>query len=216
MDARISWIATLLNRTTHFARDVGGNVAMLFGLSVLPLMLAVGIAVDYNQAAAVQQKLNGTVDAIALAAARVHDDEDMRQSIGQKFLDGNVANYLDGLAVRDLVVEFDDETETVTVSVAAEVPTNLMSLGGIDDITVTSRSKVSYEGHVSEPVSVALVLDVSGSMGWNNKIGTLRTAATTLLDKLDVADPDGVYVRTGLVTYSSSIQHTETMGLGCR
>ena len=187
---------------------------MLFGLSVIPLLLAIGIAVDYNQAAAVQQKLNGTVDAIALAAARVHDDEDMRQSIGQKFLDGNLGDYLDGLVVQDLVVEFDDETETVSVRVAARVPTHLMSLAGIDEQTVSSRSRVSYDGHASEPASVALVLDVSGSMGWNDKIGTLRTAATSLLDGLEEADPDTNYVRTGLVTYDTDIRTVVDMDWG--
>ncbi len=214
MDYRTRWITALLNRAAHCARDTGGNVAMLFGLTVVPLLLAIGIAVDYNQAAAVQQKLNGTVDAIALASARAHDDENLRQTIGQKFLDGNMGDYLNGLTVQDLVVEFDDETKTVSVRVTAKVPTHLMSIAGIEEQTVSSRSKVSYEGHVSEPVSLAMVLDVSGSMGWNNKIGTLRSAATTLLDKLDVADPDAQYVRTGLVTYSNSIQQTENMDWG--
>ncbi len=126
-----------MSRLSHFVlqflRCRSGNVAMLFGLTVVPLLLAVGVAVDYNRAAAVQQKLAGTVDAIALAAARVHDDEEMRQTIGQKFLDGNMGDYGDDVDVQDLVVEFDDETKLVTVRVVARVPTYLMGLGGINE-----------------------------------------------------------------------------------
>ena len=199
---------------SRYIRCRSGNVAMLFGLTVVPLLLAVGVAVDYNRAAAVQQKLAGTVDSIALAAARVHDDEEMRQTIGQKFLDGNMSDYGGDVAIQDLIVEFDDETKLVTVKVVAKVPTYLMKFGGIYDQTVSSDSTVSYEGHVSEPVSLSLVLDVSGSMNWSGKIGTLRTAATHLLDKLDTADPDAIYVRTGLVTYYSQIRETVTMDWG--
>ncbi len=207
-------LATLVNLASRWTSDVRGNVAMMFGITLLPIMLAVGVAIDYGQGAAVQQKLAGTVDSIALAAARSHDDDQLRQTIGQKFLDANMDMYGPGVVIQSLIVEFDDETKTVTVRVVAEVPTHLMSIAGIDSQIISSESTVSYEGHVSEPVSLALVLDVSGSMGWNNKIGTLRTAATHLLDKLRTADPDAIYVRTGLVTYSNRIRHTETMDWG--
>jgi Flp pilus assembly protein TadG len=207
-------IETLRNRASRWVSDTRGNVAVMFGVSLLPVMIAIGISIDYGQGAAVHQKLAGTVDSIALAAARVHDDPQMRQTIGEKFLSGNLGGYGAGVEIQDLIVEFDDEAKTVTVRVIAKIPTHLMSIAGIDDQIISSESTVSYEGHVSEPVSLGLVLDVSGSMRWNGKIGTLRTAATHLLDKLAAADPDNVYVRTGLVTYHSQIRHTVTMDWG--
>ncbi len=187
---------------------------MMFGITLLPILVAIGVAVDYSKAAAVQQKLAGTVDSIALAAARHHDDEELRQTIGQKFLDANMGVYGPDVVIQNLTVEFNDETKTVMVKITAEVPTHVLQVAGIDSQIVATESTVSYDGHVSEPVSLDLVLDVSGSMNWSGKIGTLRTAATHLLDKLGTADPDGIYVRTGLVTYYSQIRETVPMDWG--
>ena len=188
---------------------------MMFGLLFAPLLVAVGIAVDLAQESRVHQKLAGMADAIALAAARSYKDTENRETIGQKYLDANFdAGYGPGVEIAMLNVDFDDAAEIVTVTIDAQVPTLVLNLVGIDEMDLSSQSKVTYEGHVSEPVSLSLVLDVSGSMNWNGKIATLRTAATHLLDKLEAADPDAVYVRTGLVTYYSQIRETVNMDWG--
>ena len=193
----------------RWASDKSGNVAMMFGLSILPLMIAVGVGVDLAQESRVQQKLAGMADAVALAAARSYKDTEIRQSVGDVFLEANFDDgYGPGVEISSLDVQFDDDAEIVTVTITAMVPTLILGIAGIHEMHLETRSKVSYEGHVSEPVSLALVLDVSGSMSWNGKIGTLRTAATHLLDKLQVADPDDIYVRSGLVTYYSQIRQT--------
>ena len=210
-----SILASCSGHLRRWSHDKSGNVAMMFGLAFMPLTMAVGVAVDLAQESRVQQKLAGMADAIALAAARSYDDPDIRQTIGNVYLDANLGEgYGPDVTISNLTVEFDDETEIVTVTIQADVPTMVLNLVGIDEMQLETRSRVTYEGHVSEPVSLALVLDVSGSMSWNGKIGTLRTAATHLLDKLQVADPDDIYVRSGLVTYYSQIRQTVRMDWG--
>ena len=212
----------MANRFTNFVsglfsrliKDKAGNVAMTFGLSMMPLLFAVGAAVDLTKASAVQQKLAGTADAVALAAARSYKDVNGRNAVGDRFLNANMSEYGGGVTITDIDVDFDDEAEIVTVSLDADVPNALMSIAGIDKQSISIVSKVSYEGHVSQPVSLAMVLDVSGSMSWYGKINTLRTAATRLLDNLDEADPDADYVRTGIVTYYSRIRQTVNMDWG--
>ncbi|MGI9413365.1 MAG: vWA domain-containing protein [Hyphomicrobiales bacterium] len=200
---------------TSLLRDRSGHVAMIFGVAALPLFITVGVAVDMSQQSRVHLKLAGTSDAIALAAARSYKDHDTRDTIGDKFLDVNLEDeYGPGVTVRSLNVDFDDEARLVTVNLVADIPTIMMGIVGVNKTTANLRSMVTYEGHVSEPVSLGLVLDVSGSMNTNDKIGTLRTAARRLLLKLKRADPDKVYVRSGLTTYSSSIQQTVSMRWG--
>lgn len=48
--------------------DRRGNVLMLFGLSLVPIMLATGAGVDYSHAARLRTKLNAIADAAALSA----------------------------------------------------------------------------------------------------------------------------------------------------
>ena len=154
----------MANRFTHYVsglfsrliKDKAGNVAMTFGLSMMPLLFAVGAAVDLTKASAVQQKLAGTADAVALAAARSYKDVNGRNAVGDRFLNANMSEYGGGVTITDIDVDFDDEAEIVTVSLDADVPNALMSIAGIDKQSISIVSKVSYEGHVSQPVSLAM------------------------------------------------------------
>ena len=180
----------LVRKFSALMNDCSGHVAMIFGLATLPLFISVGVAVDMAQQSRVHLKLAGTADAIALAAARSYKDEQLRDTIGNKYLDANLeAEYGPGVTIVDLDVDFNDTDRLVTVRLIADVPTIMMGIAGIHKTTADLKSIVTYEGHVSEPVSLGLVLDVSGSMNTNDKIGTLITAARSLLLKLKNADP---------------------------
>lgn len=54
----------------RFRMDQRGNVMMLFGLMLVPLMGFVGVAVDYSRASNLRQALNAAIDSAALMAAR--------------------------------------------------------------------------------------------------------------------------------------------------
>lgn len=62
----------LARRAGTFARklreDSRGNVLMIVGLSLIPLMFLAGMAIDYSRAMRLQTKLNAAADAAALAA----------------------------------------------------------------------------------------------------------------------------------------------------
>src|SRR5258707_7201134 len=49
-------------------RDVRGNVAIIFGLTLVPLIFLAGMGVDYTAAVDRQVQLNAAADAAALAA----------------------------------------------------------------------------------------------------------------------------------------------------
>ncbi|MGI9413366.1 MAG: vWA domain-containing protein [Hyphomicrobiales bacterium] len=204
----------MARKLTALWRDRSGHVAMIFGVAAIPLFITVGVAVDMSQQSRVHLKLAGTSDAIALAAARSYKDEVNRATIGDKFLDVNLEDeYGPGVTVTNLTVNFDDEARLVTVNLVADVPTVMMGIVGVHKTTANIKSIVTYEGQVSEPVSLGLVLDVSGSMD-GDKIDTLITAGKRLLNKLRKADPEKQYVRTGLVTYAFGIKETVNMKWG--
>jgi Flp pilus assembly protein TadG len=54
---------------SNFRRANSGNVAITFGLTLLPITLAVGAAVDYSFANRTKAVLDSYADAAALAAA---------------------------------------------------------------------------------------------------------------------------------------------------
>jgi Flp pilus assembly protein TadG len=55
----------------RFSRDASGNVAMMFGLLVIPLTAAIGLAVDMGRIYHIAMHTQGALDAAALAAGRV-------------------------------------------------------------------------------------------------------------------------------------------------
>ena len=48
--------------------DRSGNIAMILGLSVIPLTFVIGFGIDYSRSEKLQTKLNAAADAAALAA----------------------------------------------------------------------------------------------------------------------------------------------------
>lgn len=54
----------------RFVRDVGGGVAMVFGLAIVPVIGSVGVAVDANAWMGERARLQNAADTAAIAAAR--------------------------------------------------------------------------------------------------------------------------------------------------
>jgi Flp pilus assembly protein TadG len=52
----------------RFLRDRRGNVLMIFGFALLPMIFIIGASVDYGAAARLKSKLNAAADAAVLAA----------------------------------------------------------------------------------------------------------------------------------------------------
>jgi Flp pilus assembly protein TadG len=59
------WLARTIRA---FGRNRSGNIAIMFGLAVLPFMAAVGMAIDYARITDARTKLNGAADAATLQA----------------------------------------------------------------------------------------------------------------------------------------------------
>ncbi|MBS3651328.1 pilus assembly protein [Pseudaminobacter sp. 19-2017] len=84
----------------RFLQNAKGNVAVTFVLASLPLMAAVGGAIDYFDAANKASALQNAVDTAALAAAQAHMDGKSASQIsqaGQDFLSSNSAGLGLGL-----------------------------------------------------------------------------------------------------------------------
>jgi Flp pilus assembly protein TadG len=157
--------------------DRGGNAAMMFGLAVLPLMGATGLAVDTARGYSVEDRLQKALDSAALAAGRTLDTSNI-ESDARSFLD---ANFGDAAEITDLDVTPSEDNSRITVTATAEVPTSFMSIFGEDTMTVRARTVVQRQ---TTGMELALVLDITGSMLEQNKIGSLKTAAHELINIL--------------------------------
>jgi Flp pilus assembly protein TadG len=182
-----------------FISDERGVFALMVAVLLIPLLLAVGFAVDLARYLRAENYLQELADgtSLALAASR-EEDKDKLATMADDFIGANAsAEYIDMIKVSSLKTEND----TINLTVDGRIRTYFMGLVNIDTMDVGVRSE-AVRG-VSGSVEVALVLDNTDSMNVDKKIDTLKVAATNLVAKLH-ENPDA-NVRIGLVPYAEQI-----------
>lgn len=172
-----------------FGIDCGGNVALIFALATIPIILGVGCAIDYSRANSVQVKMQGAMDSVALKLASEAPTDTPAQ------LQQNAFNYFNALFT-DAESKYGAKNVTVNatysaasgtsinVSASADVPTTILAALGKDTITVSASNESTWG---TNRLRVALVLDNTGSMADSGKITALKTATNNLLTQLQNA-----------------------------
>lgn len=162
-----------------FKKDKRGNFATIFALALIPILVAMGAAVDISRAYVVQSRLRSALDAAGLAVGTATGKTSTEvQNIAQAYFD---ANYpAEKLGVPG-TISVTDNGDTVDLSVKAELPTTIMSIVGIEEMNVSATSQIKRQG---KKLEVALVLDNTGSMRQSGKLQAMKDAAKLLLDTL--------------------------------
>lgn len=188
----------------RFWKSRSGNMAVLSVAASVPLILAVGLGIDYARHTSAHQHLQDIADAtsLALAAAKGMSEEDMR-ALAADVVAANRDETRIG-PVRIASLEIDDDKVDVLLNGA--IPASFMGLAGYDQLP-TAASALA-ERAVKGQVEVALVLDNTYSMSAVNGFGvsrieTLRKAASNLVSEL-LRENDAA-VRIGLVPYAEYV-----------
>ena len=162
-----------------FKRDKRGNFATIFALALIPILVAMGAAVDISRAYVVQSRLRSALDAAGLAVGTATGKTSTEvQNIAQAYFDANYPAEKLGVPGTINVV---DNGDTVDLSVTAELPTTIMHIVGIEEMDVSATSQIKRQG---KKLEVALVLDNTGSMGQRGKLPAMKDAAKLLLETL--------------------------------
>ena len=178
----------------RFLSNTRGSIAPLLGFVALPLMAAVGMAVDYSRANADRTAFQVALDSTALMlskTAATDSNADLQTQATDTF---NAMFNRPGVTDVTVTPTYSaDGGSKLTLSGTAVVHTSFLSLIGVSQIDINSTS-VSTWGNTR--LRVALVLDNTGSMNDAGKIDALRTASQNLLNQLQAAalHPDDVYV----------------------
>ena len=162
---------------SRFRRDQRGNIAVIFTIAVIPLISAIGCAVDYSLATRVKAKLQSAADAASiasisqkspgfLAASTMTGNGSVTAGVtdANNVFDGNI-NGLTGLQnlVRTSTVTKNGIKLASSVQFTADVPVVFMKVLGHQKLTVTGVS--SSAATLPPYLDFYLTLDVSGSMG---------------------------------------------------
>jgi Flp pilus assembly protein TadG len=163
-------------------------VAMVVALSLPVLVLTIGGGADYARVLAARSKLQAAVDSATLATYK-HYEQDTNQTEAQlqPYFDKALKASLRQKFERQIDItrerlRLDVANNTLRAEVSADFPTTFIRLAGIDPMTINTTSEVKASLNFTE---VALVLDVTGSMGERGKLDELKQAARNFLDKIN-------------------------------
>lgn len=176
-----------------------GNVAMIFGLALLPILAAAGSAVDITRALQVKARLNSALDAAGLAAGKKLDASNA--VITQTAQDYFNANYPAAALGVPGTLSVTITPTAVKLNVTAAVDTTIMRIVGFNQLNVSSSNEIS---RAVTGLEVALALDNTGSMA-GTKLANLKSASHDLIDILFGNETMPAHLKVSLVPFAAGV-----------
>ena len=209
MKVKANKFRALARAAGDFSRDTGGAVALALGLSMVPIVLAAGAAVDFYRAGAAHAEIQASLDASALAgaAAKPGTSEADRRRIALSTFEANLQDGFGDQLIGSPHAELDGDS--FTVSYKGGLPTTLLRVGGLKKIDTELSATVRI--NLPSRAEIAMVLDYSASMtqysAGQQKYVTMRKAAIDMVDGLTDSGSN-TDIRFGLVPFSHNVYAT--------
>jgi Flp pilus assembly protein TadG len=218
MHSRIQQIAGMVRR---FSRSSRGNVAMMFAIALVPLVLGAAGGLDFARAMLVRQQMSEALDAAALAVGSSTGlDQASALALAQKYFDANFTVDTTAYGSPTVTIPSYNSSGSVQLQVTDTMPTVLMKLAGIPSLALSTTSTVVWG---QTKLWVALVLDNSGSMSQGDsggsKMSALQDAITNssygLLQTLQHAAANNGDVKVALVPFTNDVNPGTGLCSGC-
>jgi len=192
-----------------FFKSDRGNVAMMFALSLIPLMIGAGAGLDFARAMLVRQQMGEALDAAALAVGSTTGlTQSTAQDLAQKYFNANytVDKTVYGTPTVSIPASGYNSKGSVTITATDNMPTILVKLIGFTSLPISTSSNVVWG---QTKLWVALVLDNSGSMSAGDASGSkmtaLKNASAQLLTILQNAASTAGDVQVSIVPFVSLV-----------
>lgn len=190
-----------------FAGDRRGNFAILMGIALPVIATGAGFGVNTAQIFNAKSALQHSLDVAVASTARslttgVIREEDAHGAVAALLsANGGGAFARQGVVMLDNVI-VDRSAKTVDATATANITLAFPLFGAEPVRQVGARTAAVYS---DQTIEVAMMLDVTGSMG-GQKIRDLRTAATNAVDALlggqNARNPR---VRVSIIPYAQAV-----------
>jgi Flp pilus assembly protein TadG len=185
----------------RFVKCETGNVAVIFAIALVPVIMAFGVVIDYGRQMNAAAKIQNAVDAAALALSKLPTTttQSVLNTKAQQYFS---ANFNDSeVTLGALTVTPGDST--LSLSVTGTLATRVMTIANLTTMPLAANATVKWG---SSKLEVALALDNTLSMSWSNKMDKLKEAARDLLTKLQNAAKNPGDVKVSLVPFNTMVK----------
>ena len=191
----------------RFTRAEEGSMTIFSLFLFFCMILFGGIAVDVMINENERTHIQNSSDRAVLAAANLDQTVDPKVVVKDYMAKVGIDVEDEDINVTELGSFPVITGRQVSVTVQRDVPTVLMHMMGIDTLPVGTISEAT---EAINDIEVSLVLDVSGSMGSNQKLQRMQTAAKDFVDEILAGAVDG-RVSVSLVPYSTQVSAGPTL-----
>ncbi|MCT4557025.1 MAG: pilus assembly protein TadG-related protein [Pelagimonas sp.] len=185
-------------RAHPFLEDDAGSLTIFAFVMLMMILLLAGASVDFTRYESTRAQLQNTLDRSVLAAADLDQKADPDKVVRDYMTKAGLGDALTQITVDDGL-----NYRTVTASGQREMDTVFLRMAGMDTMTAPALS--AAEEKISN-VEISLVLDVSGSMAHNGRIGNMKDAAEEFIETVVQPAVDGSGLTTvSIVPYNSAV-----------
>ncbi len=188
----------------RFTKADRGSTAVIFAVSLVPILAAAGAAIDFSRYYDARNHLQAALDAGSMAGAAAKDSTNaQRIQIAKDSYKTNMSQ--NDLANSSVIVSYNLTANTVVGSANMQIPNTLLSLVGMNALDISVRSEVKLPS--DKNAEIAFVLDYSGSMmdvaGAQVKYVAMRDSVAKLVDNLTASNASKL--KFALVPFSDQV-----------
>ncbi|AEI93931.1 hypothetical protein RLO149_c019450 [Roseobacter litoralis Och 149] len=165
---------SLCRRLMGFKREEDGAMTIFATIMVLMMLLVCGIAVDLMQNEMMRTRVQNTLDRAILAASDLDQPLPADEVVDDYFAKAGMTEFLNDVRITPGSDLPTTNFRIVQAEARTRTPSIYMAMTGVRTLPVYVSGTAE---ETIEKIEISLVLDISGSMRNNGKIGNLRTAA---------------------------------------
>jgi Flp pilus assembly protein TadG len=162
----IRLLVDAIRRVRRFRRDDGGSMAIMMGLTAVPLIFAVGAGIDYGTANMAKSKLDAVADTAALSAVdhqAITGTPAAAQTTAQTTFNAEAIN-IPNVVVGNVSATVTDSTTGRTAVVNYTATKTNLFMGIFGDPTSTITGSSTAQAGLTTNINFYLLLDNSPSM----------------------------------------------------
>jgi Flp pilus assembly protein TadG len=197
----------LRTAASRFAGANEGNIAILFGIAIIPIIGFVGAAVDYTRANSARSSMQAALDSTALMVAK----DLTAGTITTSQISAKADAYFKALYTNPVAksvtitasyTQNSGNGSTILVNGSGAIDTTFMRVAGFPTMDFKTGSTSAW-GNVR--MRVAMALDVTGSMQHDGKMPAMQDAAKSLVDQLSKLAKENGDIYISIVPFAKDV-----------
>ena len=195
-----------------FSSATEGNIGILFGLALVPLLGSVGMAVDYSRANSIKSAMQSGLDTTALNIMKAGVNSDSTQITSQAVKEFPANFNRPEASNIQISAQYNSSNNVLTMTGSADVPAYFVTVFGKSNLTVNTSTKVALRSEnwpvcviVTDPTSNhTLLVKNQARIDFTNclvQVNTQNWDAVEARDTSYIRSANGVNCFTGDIHY---------------